>query len=113
MRRITQNDPALTTLVIARESSNDRRVRNLVESGAGLFDPNNRSELGKIGESIASNTALEDVIIDGQQLPNAATATRSYRSFLSGFKRNASIHRLALVSIDLFQGPGNEFLTSF
>ena len=111
VRRITENDPTLTTVVIARESE---IMQSTTARRSWVFDPNNRSELGKIGESIASNTALKSVIIHYQHFPNnAATATRSYRSFLSGFKRNSSIRALTLSSIDLSQGLGSECLASF
>ena len=115
VRRITENDPTLTTLVIARENMNAREeLGTLVDEGYGLFDPNNRSELGKLGESIAKNNALEALSIHGDELPDTTiTTTRSHRIFFDGIKHNASVDTLRLIRIDLSRGLGNEFLTSF
>ena len=80
LRRAAENDPTLTTLNIARRRHFvifDEREEDRDAKG-GVFDPNIKSDLGKLGGSIANNTTLEKVVIDGEDFPHS-TATRSNR----------------------------------
>ena len=114
LRRAAENDPTLTTLNIARRRHFvifDEREEDRDAKG-GVFDPNIKSDLGKLGGSIANNTTLEKVVIDGEDFPHS-TATRSNRKFFDGFKHNTSINTLVLTSFEVSHGVGYEILQSF
>ena len=83
LRRMTQNDPSLTTL----------RLLGNNYGYNGEFYSDNSDDYSTIGSAIANNTHLEELVVT---LSNRLPLGVSYRGFYDGLKANSSINNLRL-----------------
>ena len=117
LRRVTQNDPSLTSLSIAGN--------NYYGVADGKFYSDSSVDYSRLGAAIANNTNLEEMVVrlsddrpDNTHLDRLEVTLSnrllgvSDRGFYDGLKRNSSISNLKLwcYSINVAGGVGQEIL---
>ena len=85
LRRVTQNDPSLTTLRMVNS--------NIYGGDDGKFVSDNSDDYSTLGAAIANNTHLEELLVElFDDLPLGVAV----RGFFNGLENNSSINTLAL-----------------
>ena len=103
LRRLEQNDPTLTCLVVRSTSRND-----------GDFCPNDKVGLSRFSNAIAANTHVHSLSFDRSGIGPLGNFSHSDRAiFWGGLKRNTSIKTLVMGSCDFSEGIGREISREF
>lgn len=107
MRRVDQNDPTLTHLLMCEPNTTVKRDGPHFEM---THITNDGPALKRICDGIGENAYLQDVCFDA---PLGLSDMVARSTYFAGLKRNTSIHSLALSRCELSQGVGHEVLKAF
>ena len=101
LRRVTQNDPSLTTLILDNN--------NIYGDDSFMFYSDNGDDYSALGAAIANNTHLAKLEFT---LSDDLPLTVANRAFYDGLKSNSSIHELILYcrSLNIAGGVAHEIL---
>ena len=107
IRRIKQDDPILTHLLICEPPT---RVRGEGPHFAVKYIVNDPASFTRLFEGIGNNTHIKDVCFDA---PHGSCNNFLTSSYFEGLKRNSSIDTLGLSRCDLSQGVAPHVLQAF
>jgi len=107
MRRVDQNDPTLTYLLMCEPPTTVEKD----DPHFGMtYITDDGPALKRICDSIGENAYLQDVCFDA---PLGLSNMVARSTYFAGLKRNTSIHSLGLSRCELSEGVGHEVLKAF